>query len=144
MGERSKFSQLPGSFSLTFKLKDLGAGVAEENPLFRNGYGAPMALTGARLIKKASLTGHAANYGTLSVINKGGDGTGTTSMASKAFDTPGDDDVVAFGSADIDLSTDEGDTDVAPGDVLAFDKAVAGAGMALADDLIELTFEFKG
>jgi hypothetical protein len=135
---------LPGSFSVTVKAKDLGAGAAEENPIFRNGFGADLKLVGAALVSKAGLTGNGAAHMVLSLINKGTDGTGSTSLASKAFDTPGDDDVAAYGSGELDLAAAEADRLIPDGAVVSLDKAVVGAGMALADDLIELRFQFAG
>ncbi len=141
MGERSKFSQLPGSFSVSIPLQVLAAGTAKDMPLFRNGFGAPAKLTGARYVPQAAVTGHATNYMTLSVINKGLLGVGAVEMASKAYEVPTDDDIVAFGTGELDLSATEADLLMADGDVLSLDKAEAASGMDM-DGVLELSFEF--
>jgi len=138
----SNTTLLPGNFSVTLKAKDLGAAVSQENPAYRNGFGASLRLVGAAFVSKAGITGDATNYNTVSLLNKGLLGAGTTPMASKAFDTPGDDDVPAYGSGALDLAAAEADRILAPGEVMSIDKAASGTGAAFADDLVELTFQF--
>jgi hypothetical protein len=105
------------------------AGTAGEEPAFR----APIRLqvTAVRFIAKTAFAGHGTNYATVSLQNKGSAGTGTTEIASKAFDTPTTDDVAAFDEAAITLSATAANLILAQGDVVSIKKAVAAAGLAI-------------
>ena len=105
------------------------AGTADEEPVLI----APIActVTGVTLVPETAITGHATNYATLSLENKGAAGTGTTEVASFAFDTPTTDDVVAFDGKALTLSATPANLDLALGDVVSIKKAIAAAGMVL-------------
>jgi len=87
-------------------------------------------VTGVTVISEAAVTAHATNYRTLRVINKGQAGAGTTVVASQALDTPTTDDLAAGDEETIALSVVADATDIAAGDVLAFDETVAASGLA--------------
>jgi len=105
------------------------AGTADEEPVLI----APIActVTGVTLVPETAITGHATNYATLSLENKGAAGTGTDEVASFAFDTPTTDDVVAFDGKALTLSATPANLDLALGDVVSIKKAIAAAGMVL-------------
>ena len=105
------------------------AGTADEEPVLI----APIActVTGVTLVPETAITGHATNYATLSLENKGAAGTGTTEVASFAFDTPTTDDVVAFDGKALTLNATPANLDLALGDVVSIKKAIAAAGMVL-------------
>ena len=105
------------------------AGTADEEPVLI----APIActVTGVTLVPETAITGHATNYATLSLENKGAAGTGTDEVASLAFDTPTTDDVVAFDGKALTLSATPANLDLALGDVVSIKKAIAAAGMVL-------------
>jgi hypothetical protein len=74
----------------------------------------------------ATVTGQDTNYATLSIVNKKGDGSGTTALASKAF-TAG-----VNGTAFIETSLGAvANNTLFPGDVLTFKKAVTVLGQQL-------------
>jgi len=105
------------------------AGTADEEPVLI----APIActVTGVTLVPETAITGHATNYATLSLENKGAAGTGTDEVASFAFDTPTTDDVVAFDGKALTLNATPANLDLALGDVVSIKKAIAAAGMVL-------------
>jgi len=107
-----------------------GAAVAQDQAIGE----APFAgtVTGVKIVPEAALVGHAANFRTFRVVNKGQAGAGATVIASFATDTPGTDDLAAFDERVIPLSGVAGATTVAAGDVLAVDETVAGTGVAQA------------
>lgn len=105
------------------------AGTADESPIWR----APIAcrVTAVRYLAETAITGTATNYGTLSLQNKGTAGSGTTEIATFAFDTPTTDDVAAFDEKALTLSGTPANLVLAAGDVVSVKKAVAGTGQVL-------------
>lgn len=79
------------------------------------------------VIPAAAVTAHATNFRTLTVINKGQSGAGSTAVAALALDTPGTDNLVAYDEKDIPLS---GTLTLADGDVLSVAETVAASGLA--------------
>ena len=110
------------------------AATADEHPVFRAPYACEV--KAVRYVPESAITGHATNYATLSLQNKGAAGTGTTEVASFAFDTATTDDVAAMDEKAITLSGTAANLDLATGDVVSIKKAVAGTGLALDGILI--------
>jgi hypothetical protein len=121
-------------FAVYIPLAWATAGTTGEEPALR----APIRLqvTAVRFIAKAAITGHATNYATVSVENKGAAGTGTTEVASFAFDTPTTDDVAAFDEKAITLSGTAANLILVAGDVVSIKKAVAASGLAVSGIII--------
>lgn len=109
------------------------AGTADEFPLFRAPYAC--VVTAVRYVPETAITADGTNFSTLSVDNKGAAGTGTTEIASFAFDTATTDDVAAMDEKAITLSGTAANLALAAGDIVAVQKAVDGTGIAL-DGLI--------
>jgi hypothetical protein len=78
-------------------------------------------------IPEAAVTGVATNNRTLSVINKGQDGTGSTSVASLTFGNGTN--AAAFDSTALTLSGTAANLNVTAGDVLAFASIHNGTGI---------------
>lgn len=78
----------------------------------------------------AAVTAHATNYRTFAVVNKGQDGSGTTSIATFATDTVSTDDLAAFDEKALTLTGTAADLNVAEGDILAAVETVAASGVA--------------
>jgi hypothetical protein len=96
-------------------------------------------ITGVRYAPNAVLTGANTDSRTLSIINKGQAGSGTTTMASKAFtsgvNAPASDETA------ITLSVTAADLIVAAGDIIAFKSTHVGStGLADPGGLIEVDF----
>jgi len=87
-------------------------------------------VVGVSIIPNAALTAHATDYRTFSVVNKGADGSGSTSIATFATDTVTTDDLVAFDEKALTLSATAANLDVAEGDIIAAVETVAGSGVA--------------
>lgn len=79
-------------------------------------------------IPDADLTGADTNSATLSVVNKGLDGNGTTVVASKAFTAAVN--APDFDETAITLSVTAADLVVTAGQVLAFRRTKVGTGLA--------------
>lgn len=82
------------------------------------------------IIPEAAVTAHGTNYRTISVLNKGQAGAGTTSVAALPLDTPTTDDLVAFDEKTVPLSGTAANLAVVEGDVLVVAETVAGSGLA--------------
>lgn len=91
----------------------------------------------ARLVADAAITGHATNYATLAV-NKG-----ATVLASRATDTPTDDDVAALGTFALTLNATEASRRFTEGDVIDIEKTVTASGVAVSG-IIEVEFQSRG
>lgn len=103
------------------------AATVSEEVVFRAPH--DLKLTAVRWIPKTAVVGHATNYITLSVVNKGDDGTGTTVMALHAFDDAGTvDDIAAYDEHAIDLSGTAANILADAGDVISVEKEVGGTG----------------
>lgn len=106
------------------------AATVSTEPVFRAPF--DLTVTAVHFIPGGAATANATNNATLSLVNKGTDGTGTTAVATRAADTPGTDDQADHVPWDLTVSATVADTEVAAGEVLAIDKAVAGTGLAIA------------
>lgn len=93
-------------------------------------------LTGASFTPEANITGNSTNSRTLTVVNKGQDGNGTTVMATLAYATGTDS--TDFNETAFTLSAVEDATDFASGDILAVAEAVAGTGLANPGGMVQL------
>jgi|GEM_PF-4052061 hypothetical protein len=82
-----------------------------------------------------SAVGQATNYMTLAIVDKGADGTGTTSKAS--LDLNSSHTVGAYASIDV-VTTD---FQVANGEVITLKKTVTGNGQAWPGGLVKITYE---
>lgn len=129
---------MPDSAPLVRKLQAtipaLGAAVTGDQTIGE----APFActLTSASFTPEAAITGATATARTLTIVNKGAAGAGTTVMATLAFiDTV---DGVAFDEKAFTLSVVANATSAAAGDVLAVVEAVAGGGTANPGGLIQV------
>lgn len=100
---------------------------------------APFAGTVAAVtvIPDAAITGVDTNSRTLSVINKGSTGAGTTVAASKAFASGTN--APAFDETAITVTTDTTSKTVAEGDVLALSQVKVGSGLASARMLVKVS-----
>lgn len=87
------------------------------------------------LIDSTAKSGHAANYGTYSLINKGTAAAGTTVIASRATDTPTTDDIAAWVRWNVTMNTDMNAWEVQPNEVVVFQAAETGT--ADSGDLVE-------
>lgn len=95
------------------------------------------AVTDVEYVPDAAITGAATNNRTLSLVNKGQDGTGTTVMASLNF--AGGTNAAANDERAVTLSVVAGATNVAAGDVLAFLSTHIGTGIADPGGLVKVT-----
>ncbi len=83
----------------------------------------------------STITGHASNNRTFSVINKGTDGTGTTSIATKTTtaDVTGDDESA------LTLSGTAANLNVSTGQILEFNSDANSSGVADPGGLVQVT-----
>jgi len=95
-------------------------------------------ILGVDLVCSTTVTGNTTNYSTAALVNKGTDGAGTTTVASKAF-TSGVN-AAAYDATAITLSTTESALELAAGDVLAFNWLEAGTGLDQPVSLLAIYF----
>ncbi|HEX8781158.1 MAG TPA: hypothetical protein VF728_08345, partial [Nocardioides sp.] len=87
-------------------------------------------VTGASFTPEANITGNTTETRTLTIVNKGADGDGTTVVATLAFTTGVN--ATDFNESAFTLSAVADATDVAAGDILAF-ASTHGGSTGLAD-----------
>lgn len=95
-------------------------------------------VTAVTLTPEATITGTATNFRTFRLVNRGQDGSGTTVVASLAFDGAGVT-APAFDERALPLSGVAGATTVAEGDVLVLDEVVTGTGLASPGATVSVT-----
>ena len=88
------------------------------------------------LTPEAAITGDNTNTRTLTLVNKGAAGTGTTVIGTLAFTTGNNG--VAFDEKAFTLSVVDDATDVAEGDILAVVETVGGSGLANPGGLVQV------
>lgn len=115
-------------------LPALGAAVAGDQTLGEAPFAAT--LTSASITPEAAITGDNTNTRTLTIVNKGAAGVGTTVMATLAFTTGNNG--VAFDEKQFVLSVVANATSVAEGDIIAVVEAVAGSGLANPGGLVQI------
>lgn len=94
-------------------------------------------VTAVEYIPTAAITGHASNNRTLSLINKGTAGSGTTSVA--ALTTNASTSLSAFDSKAVTLSGTAANKTLAANDVLAFTSVHAASGVADPGGIVRVT-----
>jgi hypothetical protein len=88
-------------------------------------------VTGMKLVNAATITGHTANYGTLTVYNKGTAGAGTTVVAARSTNVATTNDVTSYVPWVVTLSTTAASLEVASGELLSAKFIEAGNGQDL-------------
>lgn len=87
-------------------------------------------------VNEAAATGNDTNNFTSSLLNGGSDGSGTTVVASKEYDTGTD--IVALDPNTLTNSGTAANLLLTAGDVLVYDKTEAGSGLADPDKALEI------
>lgn len=87
-------------------------------------------VTSATIVPNAGVTGHATNYRTFTLQNKGQDGTGTTSVATFSTNATPANDLAASDERALTLSGTAANLNVSEGDELALVETVAASGVA--------------
>lgn len=120
--------------TLQATLPALGAGVAGDQTVGE----APFAgsVTAVTFTPEADITGDNTNTRTMTLVNKGADGSGTTVIATLAFTTGVN--ATDFNEQAFTLSAVADATDVAAGDILAVAETVAGTGLANPGGLVQV------
>ena len=93
-------------------------------------------VTSVSYVPSADITGHATNNRTLSLINKGADGNGTTVIASLTLTVANS--MTDFNETALTLSAVDGATTVAADDVLAWSSVFAASGVADPGGLVHV------
>lgn len=124
----------PSSTKLTATLPALGTDVEGDQIVGE----APFAgvVTGVTFTPEAAMTGNTTNGRTMTLVNKGAAGVGTTVIATLGFITGVDG--VAFDEKAFTLSVVANATTVAAGDILAVVEVTPGTGIANPGGRIEV------
>ena len=109
------------------------AATAQDNVVGRSPFSG--AVTGVTFTPEAAITGAATNFRTYRLVNRGQNGSGTTVVASLAFDGAG----VTAAVHDERTIPLTANTTVAEGDILVFDEVVAGTGLASPGGFVTVT-----
>lgn len=96
-------------------------------------------LTGASYTPEANITGNSTESRTLTIVNKGSDGNGTTVMATLAFTTGVN--ATDFNESAFTLSAVDGATNFSEGDIIALVSThVGSSGLADPGGLVQLEY----
>ena len=135
VGAKGNERQVPTYGTVQARIGAVAAGTAGEWAVFE----APEAceITAAYIVTDADVTGADTNNMTLSIVDKGSDGTGTTAIASKQFASGTD--AAAFDVTT--LGTLGSAKTLAAGDVVSFKKAEAGTGMDMPNLLVSIEYK---
>lgn len=134
----SSHHDIPGSDVITRNLRAHAAATAtEQQVLFRAPYA--MKLNAAYVTYDAAITGADTNSTSITVINGGQAGAGTTAMtvAKDYLATPATNEVAGTPSA-LTLSATDANTNIAAGDVLLFKWTKVGTGLAIGVGILTL------
>jgi hypothetical protein len=116
------------------------AGTADEFTIGEAPFG--FEVTAVRWYANAGVTGANTNYFTVTVRNRGTDGSGSTVVASKDFVSGTN--ATAFDLTTITLSATAANLLVTEGQVLTVEKLVTGTGLAMPDGLVEVIGRSRG
>lgn len=108
-----------------------------EEPVFVAPYN--IKIVGARFLSKAAITADGTNHSVITLKNKGAAGSGTTAIASHAFDTTTTDDLAAYTEVELTLSATAANLLVSAGHAVTAHKTTPGTGIALTG-VIEIDF----
>lgn len=142
MTERSGFSQLSGPLQHEARIDANAAstGTADDFTVFKNTFASDLKVVSVDLTFDEDLTGRATNHVSFQLRNKGLAGAGTKAVTTvKAFDNTID--ATAF-IPDAQTLGAVADLTIAPGEVLALNKAVVGNGMIVSATRINIGFQF--
>ncbi|GGM04780.1 hypothetical protein GCM10010099_21130 [Streptomyces cinereus] len=95
-------------------------------------------VTGVEYVPEAAITGAATNHRSFSVVNKGQAGSGTTTVASLAFDS-GSVTASANNERTITLSGTAANLDLAAGDTLLWRSLAVGTGITDPGGVVRVT-----
>jgi len=112
----------------------VAAGSATEVPVFKALHACTLTKVG--FVPKSAITGADTNYMTLSFVDKGSDGTGTGTIASRDYSSGND-----VAAMDFEDSGTLSNASLAEGDTVSFKKAETGTGMAMPDLIAVVEFE---
>jgi hypothetical protein len=94
-------------------------------------------VTAVEYVPETAITGAATNHRTVSLVNKGQAGTGTTTVATLAFDSGVN--ATANNERAITLSGTAANLDLAAGDTLQWRSVAVGTGIADPGGLVRVT-----
>jgi hypothetical protein len=87
------------------------------------------------------VTANATNYATVTVTNRGTDGTGTTVIASRATDTVTTDDVSQYVPWTVTLSTTDSELIIERGETLSIAITKANSGVAVGQSVVTILYK---
>ncbi|GGM75549.1 hypothetical protein GCM10012275_52810 [Longimycelium tulufanense] len=94
-------------------------------------------VTAVQYVPEAAITGAATNHRSVELVNKGADGTGTTSVASLAFDDGVN--ASAYDERAITLSGTAANLDLTAGDTLQWRSLAVGTGITDPGGVVRVT-----
>lgn len=143
MVERSKGSQLGGTYEVQAVVETITATNDNEVMVWKNNTGAPVKITKAGFVPEAALSGADTNNMTLQFKSKTAAGVAAANVtAVKTYDSGTD--LVAFSEDALVLSTTAADLRIEDGESVTLDKAENGTGAALPAGIATLTYQFDG
>lgn len=141
MAERSKGSQLPGTYAVQAALATIALGTADEVAVWKNDTGATVKITAAGYLPDTAVTGNTTNNFTLQMKSKTAAGAAAHNItAVKTYGTGVN--MTQWVKDALTLSTTAADLLVDNGETVTLDKAETGSGLALPAGLAVLNYQF--
>jgi hypothetical protein len=120
------------------------AGTAQTTTaFFVNETGKPVKVTSCKLVVPVAVTGHAANYATVTVAHRTSAGASATTIASYVTDTPTTDDLVAFAPEELTITAANAVVPAGGVVTVACAKASSGVAMAAATSQAYVSIEYE-
>lgn len=141
MAERSRGTQLSGTYTLHIPVNTIALGTSEEAALFTSAFGASIQVTAVSITGKDAVTGDATNNLALQIRNKGTAGTGTTAVTDvKTYAASVD--IVAFKEDALVVSTTVADATIDDGETVSINKTENGTGLAMPEGTINISYKY--
>lgn len=132
------YKELSGDLPFEFFVPGVAAGTAIEWPQFVLPWNAT--ITGLTWVPGAAVTANGTNYATISVRNRGSNGSGSVVPASRSYAATNSTAQVA---EVLTLSSTATDLQPAAGDVMTIGVAHTGSGLLVPAGLVQVTFRLR-
>jgi hypothetical protein len=134
----TQIKEIAGPIDIEVPVPGVAAGTAAEWPLLELPYNAQ--IKSVRWVPSAAVTANATNYATLSLRNRGSNGSGSVVPASRAYSATNS--AAQVGEA-MTLSGTASDLQPAAGDVLTLGVAHSGTGLTIPAGLVRVSVQVR-
>ena len=143
MSERSRFTQIPGTNSMSAAVaSQTGGGSTAYDVVFPNEWEASVVVNGAYYVPNSAVTASRTDNFAIQLINVGAAGSGTTAVTSALTINLTQGNLVALKPVALTVSTTAANLVVASGSVLVLKKTENGSGLTMPAGKVVVTYQF--